>query len=111
VVGAVLGAALDGQQDGDQFGADGDEAFGVGLGRDDVQQRDQRVRRWWGVVAQRQLGELEEFLDSDPAVAQGLGDGPGPEGVFFEPGDVDEAALKRNGAGAGFGVQDFGPGL
>jgi hypothetical protein len=88
VRGTVLSAALDGEQHGDQLGAHGDEAFGVGLGRDDVQQRDQRVGRGRGVVAQRELGELEQLLDPDTGVAQGLDDRPGPERVLLQHGDV-----------------------
>jgi hypothetical protein len=108
VCGAVLRAALDGEQHGDQLGAHGDEAFGVGLGRDDVQQWNQGVGRGWGVVAQRELGEFEEFLDPDAGVAQGLDDGPGPERVLFEHGDVRAAASEWDGAGSWLGVQDFG---
>ena len=108
---AGLGAALHRQQRGDQVGAHRDEAFGVGLGRDDVQQRHQRVRARRGVVPQRQLGELEQLLDPDAGVPQRLDDRPGPEPVVFEAGDVDPAVLGRHRPRPGVAVHDLGPEL
>ena len=76
-----------------------------------MQQRDEGIRRRRRVVAQRQLRELEELLDPDAAVAQRLDDGPGPEGVLLELGDVDVSAVERDGPGTGLDVKDVGPGL
>jgi hypothetical protein len=48
---AGAGAALHLEEDLDQVGAHGHESFGVGFGRDDVQQRDERVGGGRDVVA------------------------------------------------------------
>jgi len=46
-------ASLDREQHTDQFGVHGDEPFGVGLGRHDVQQRHELAGGRWRVMAQR----------------------------------------------------------
>ena len=71
-----------------QFGADHQQPFGVGLGRRDLQQRDELAGGGQPVLHQAVVGELEQFLDADAGGAQHLDDGPGPERVVLLEGQV-----------------------
>ena len=95
--GAVLAAdpADDGGEDVGEFRADHQQPFGVGLGRGDLQQRDEFAGAGQPVLDEAVVGQLGEFLDADPGVAQDLDRGPGPERAVLFAGQV--AAL----AGAG----------
>ena len=101
--GAVLAAdpADDGGEYVGELGPDDQEPFDVGLGRGNVQQRDQLAAGWQAVLDQAVMGQLGEFLDPDAGIAQDVHGGPGPERLVFFEGQV--AAL------AGAGV--LGPGL
>ena len=60
----ALDAAQDAGQHCDEVGVGGHDPFPVGLGRADLQQR-HHVSGGGPVLAQAQVGELEEFLDPD----------------------------------------------
>ena len=62
-----------------QLGADDQQPLGVGLGRGDLQQRDQLAAGWQLVLDEAVVGQLGEFLDPDACVAEDLDCGPGPE--------------------------------
>ena len=66
-----------------ELGADQQEPFGVGLGRGDLQQRDEFPGGGQPVLDQAVVGQLGEFLDADAGGAQDLDGGPGPERVVF----------------------------
>ena len=74
-----------------EFGADQQQPFGVGLGRGDLQQRDELPGGGQPVLDQAVMGDFEEFLDPDPGGAQDLDRGEGPECVLLFP-----AHRKRN---------------
>ena len=75
----------DGGEHVGQFGADDQQPFGVGLGRGDLQQRDQLAGGGQPVLDQAVVGEFGQFLDADAGVAQHFHHGPGPErAVLFE---------------------------
>ena len=71
-----------------QFGADDQEPLGVGLGRGDLQQRDQLAAGRELVLDEAVVGQLGEFLDADPGVAEDLHRGPGPERLVLFQGQV-----------------------
>ena len=48
-----------------EFGRDDQEPFGVGLGRGDLQQRDQLAGRGQPVLDQAVVAEFGELLDAD----------------------------------------------
>ena len=57
--GGAADAADDGGEDVGEFGADQQEPFGVGLGRGDLQQRDELAGGGQPVLDQAVVGELE----------------------------------------------------
>ena len=75
-------------EDVGEFGADDQQPFGVGLGRRDLQQRDQLAGVGQPVLHQAVVAELGQFLDADAGGAQHLDDRPGPERVVFLAGQV-----------------------
>jgi hypothetical protein len=85
----------DGGQDVGEFGADDQEPFGVGLGRGDLQQRDQVGAGGWGVLDQAVVAEFGEFLDPDPGVSQRFDRYPGPERPVLFSGEVTAGAGDR----------------
>src|SRR5258708_1300862 len=87
-----------------QLGAGAREAFLVGLGGRDLQQRDQLAGTGQPVLHQAVVAEFEEFLDADAGGAQDLHDRPGPEGVLRFEGQVAAPA------GVVFGPDAAGPG-
>ena len=74
----------------------------VGLGRGDLQQRDQLAGGGQPVLDEAVVGQFGQFLDPDAGHAQDLHGGPGPERAVFLAGQV--AAL----AGAGVLGPDAG---
>ena len=62
----VADAADDGGEHVGEFGADHQQPFGVGLGRGDLQQRDELAGGGQPVLDQAVVAELQEFLDPDP---------------------------------------------
>ncbi len=64
------------------------EPFLVGLRRHDLQHRDDLAGLGQPVGHQRQVRDLQHFLDAHSGVAQGLDDRPGPEGVVLFLSDV-----------------------
>ena len=85
-------AAEDAGQDVEQLGGDGEHALAVGLRwRDDEQGDDLAVGSL--ILADAQLGELEELLDAHTGVAQRLDDRPLPAGGLLLGGDVDHLAV------------------
>jgi len=71
-----------------QLGADDQEPLGVGLGRGDLQQRDQLAGGRQLVLDEAVVGQLGEFLDPDAGVAEDLDRGPGPERLVLFEGEV-----------------------
>ena len=67
---AVAGATDDGAEYVGQFGADEKETFGVGLGRGDLEQRNQFSGGREAILDQAVMAELEELLDPDAGEAQ-----------------------------------------
>jgi hypothetical protein len=61
--------ADDRRDDREKLGGHRHDAFPVGLGRGDDEQRDDFAVRAL-VLADAQLGDLQQFLDADAAVAQ-----------------------------------------
>lgn len=78
----------DGRQDVCQLGPDEQYAFLVVLGRSNLEQRNKFVRICEFILNDRQLGEFEELLESNPCMAQCLNDRPAPERVVFRLGGV-----------------------
>ncbi|HEY5990691.1 MAG TPA: hypothetical protein VIV12_30500, partial [Streptosporangiaceae bacterium] len=56
----------DRRQDIGELGADDQEPLGVGLGRGDLQQRDELAGGWQPVLDQAVVRQLGELLDADP---------------------------------------------
>ncbi len=81
----VAGEAADDRGDDvDQFRADRDDTFAVGLGRGDHEQGD-HLAVWPLVLADAELGQLNQLLGAQPGVGEGLHGRPLPErGVFGE---------------------------
>ena len=82
----VAGAADPGDDGAEyvgELGADDQEPLGVGLGRDDLQQRHQLAGARQPVLHEAVVAELHEFLGADAGGAQDLDGGPGPEGAVF----------------------------
>jgi hypothetical protein len=71
-----------------QFRADDQEPLGVGLGRGDLRQRDQLAGGGQLVLDEAVVGQLGEFLDPDPGVAENLHCSPGPECLVLFQGEV-----------------------
>lgn len=71
-----------------ELGRDDQQPFCVGLGRGDLQQRNQLTGRWQPVMDQAVVGQLGEFLDADTGVAQHLDHRPGPEAAVLCEGEV-----------------------
>jgi hypothetical protein len=63
--GAVPDPGDDGGEHVGELGRDNQEPFDVGLGRGDVQQRDQLAGRGESVLDQAVVGELCQFLEAD----------------------------------------------
>jgi hypothetical protein len=85
-------AADDGGDDGDdgeQLSRHRNDALAVGLGRGDHQQRDDLAIGAL-LLADAEVGELEELLDPDAAVPQDLHGRPFPEGQFLIDGEVED---------------------
>jgi hypothetical protein len=59
------------------------QPLGVGLGRRDLQERDDFPGRGKPVVDQAVVGEFGQFLDPDASGAQDLDGGERPERVLF----------------------------
>ena len=57
-----------------------------------MQQRNEGAGGWGRVVAQRELGQLQDLLDAGSGQAQGLDQRPGPEAVGLQSGDVEPGA-------------------
>ena len=85
---AAADPADDGAEHVGELGADDQEPFGVGLGRGDLQERDELAGGGQPVLDQAVVAELEQFLDPDAGGAEHLDDRPGPEGVVFFAGQV-----------------------
>lgn len=68
-----------------------DDAFAIRLGRGDHEQGDDLPVRSL-VLADAELGELQQLLDADAGVAQGLDDGPLPERRLLGANHVDDLA-------------------
>ena len=85
-------AADDGGQHAGQFGADQQQPFLIGLGGQDLQQRDEFVGVGQPVGDQGEVGDLQQFLEADPGVAQGFDDRPRPERVVLALRDLDGLA-------------------
>src|SRR5690242_579633 len=66
-----------------QLGTDDEETFPVGLGRGDLQERDDFTGAGQGVRGEAAVRELEELLDPHPGVAQHLDQRPPPEGLVL----------------------------
>jgi len=64
------------------------EPLGVGLGRDDLQQRHQLAGAGQPVLHEAVMAELHQFLDADSGGPQDLDGRPGPEGTVFLGGEV-----------------------
>jgi len=79
----VLDASDDPGQDRDEVRIGGDDSLGVGLGRADLQQRHE-FAGGGQVLAQAQVGQLEQLLDAGPGASQDLDGCPGPEGVVLQ---------------------------
>ena len=60
----------------------------IGLGRDDVQQRDYLTGAVVPVLDQAVVGDLAEFLDPDACLVKGFGARPRPERVVFGRGQI-----------------------
>ena len=86
--GGFADAVDDRGQDVRQLRADHQEPFGVGLGRSDLQQRDQFGAGGRGVLDQAVMAEFAELLDPDAGVTKCLDRDPGPERPVFFPGQV-----------------------
>ena len=78
----------DGRQHVGELGGDDQQSFGVGLGRGDLQQRDQFAGVRQPVLDQAVVRELGQFLDPQARVAQHLNHRPGPEAAVFLEGQV-----------------------
>ena len=88
-----------------QLGADDQQPFLVGLGRGDVQQRDQLAGGGQPVLDQAVMGELGELFDPDAGVAEDFHGRPRPERVVFLAGEVAPGAGRRprpRSAGSGW---------
>ena len=77
--GVAADPADDDRQHVGQFRADDQEPFGVGLRRDDLQQRDELAGAGQPVLDQAVVADLQELLDADAGQAQYFHGGPGPE--------------------------------
>ena len=88
---AVADPGDDGRQHVGEFGADDQEPFGVGLGRGDLQQRDELAGGGQPVLDEAVMGQLGQLLDPDAGVAQDFHGRPGPE---------RRGALRGSGRGA-----------
>jgi len=86
--GVVADPADDRGQHVGQLGADHQQPLGVGLGRDDVQQRDQLTGAGKPVLDQAVVGQLGQLLHPHPGHAQHFHRGPGPECMAFLAGEV-----------------------
>ena len=71
-----------------QLGADHEEALCVGLGGDDLQQRDQLAGGGQPILHQAVVAELEQLFDPDARGAEDLDDRPSPKGVVLFEGQV-----------------------
>jgi hypothetical protein len=80
-----------GREDVGEVGGHRDDAFAVRLGRGDHEKRDD-VSVGALVLTDAELGQLEQFLDADPGVAQRLDDGPLPERRLLRGDHVDDLA-------------------
>ena len=97
LVTAVADPGDDRGEDLAELGADDQEPFPVGLRRGDLQQRDRLAGGGQGVGDEAAVGELGEFFDADPGVAEDFDDRPPPEdAVFFE---AEVAACAVEGVG------------
>jgi hypothetical protein len=109
--------AHDGAEHVRQFGADDQQPFGVGLGRGDLQQRDQVRGCRQPVPYGAPVGKLGEFLDRDAGGAQRIDGRPGPEravlrGAEVAPGAGGQVFSPDAGGAAGGGAgQDLLRGL
>jgi len=79
-------------QDVGEFGADDQQSLGVGLGRGDLQQRDDFGAGRRCVLDQAVVAEFGELFDADPGVSQRFDGRPGPEGPVLLPGEVPARA-------------------
>lgn len=85
-------AADDRGDDGEQLSRHGDDAFAVGLGRRDHQQRgDFAVRA--PVLPDAEMSQLRQFLDAAAGVPEGFHDRPFPERPVLFGGDVERASV------------------
>ena len=75
-----------------QLGADHEQPFLIGLGRCDVQQRDELAGGWQLVLDQAVMGELCELFNPDAGMAENFRGRPGPERVVFLAGEVAPGA-------------------
>ncbi len=78
-------------EDVKEVGGNRDDAFAVRLGRSDHEKRDD-LPVGTLVLTHAELGQLQQFLDADPGVAQRLDDGPLPEHRLLRPSHVDDLA-------------------
>jgi hypothetical protein len=84
-----------GGEDVEEVGRNRDDAFAVGLGRGDHEQRDDLAVGTL-ILADAELGELQELLDTDAGVTQRLDDGPLPERRLLRACNVDDLAGRLN---------------
>jgi hypothetical protein len=80
-------------EDVGEFGADHEQPFGVGLGRRDLQQRDEFAAAREGVLDQAVVAEFGQLFDADSRVSQRLHRGPGPERAVFLTGEITPFAV------------------
>ena len=107
---AVVAAdpADDRAEDVGQLGRDDQQPLGIGLGRGDLQQRDQLAGGGQPVLDEAVVRQFCEFLDPDAGEAENLHGRPGPERAVLFEGEVAAPAggrvlgpHLRAGAGAG----------
>jgi hypothetical protein len=85
---AAADAGDDGAEHIGQLRADDQQALGIGLGRRDLQQRDQLAAAGQLVLDEAVVGQLGKFLDPDAGVTQDVHGGPGPERLVFFEGEI-----------------------
>ena len=111
-------AADDGGQHVGQLGADDQQPLGVGLGRRDLQQRDELAGAGQAVLHEAVVGDLQQFLDPDSGGSQdldawprprtrGLPPSPGPA-VCRRPGRRPRSCRRARGDRAGEGLSGDG---
>ena len=101
----------DGAEDVGEFGADQQQSFGVGLGRRDLQQRDQLAGAGQPVFGDAVVAEFEQFLAADAGQPQDFDGGERPERFLVLVGQVapfaGDEVLGPDVSPDGFGDEGF----